>query len=366
MKSTLRLFGLCVGLCCFALLSVADAEPGPLSRSSDLTAQDAGGARVLPTGVRAEEVKIDNAGVKLSGTLLIPKPPAGKRGPAVLMLSGSDHHRQGSISIGRAPLSAFNEIGSLLAGKGLAVLTFDTRCNGKSDCRPDSTPHDYAFDAIAAYGALSKRAEVDPAKILIFGHDEGGVFAASLSSNIPEGTQKPLGVILVGTPGRTYGKILRDQAGKRLVQSGKTPAEVATYLEKFDALSNALSTGVIDLAAAKIDPKDPLFAPFIATRSYLFHSFVNDPLQVIRTIESPVLIVQGEKDLHVSVKDAQYLKESLARQYNEDVTLEILPDMDHWLRAVRGAVTFQEEEPKGPLDPAFLTVLNTWLAKHVK
>jgi hypothetical protein len=50
---------------------------------------------------------------------------------------------------------------------------------------------------------------------------------------------------------------------------------------------------------------------FALHRQYLFHLFVNDPLQLARGYRSAVLIIQGAKDAQVGVRDAQYLKESV-------------------------------------------------------
>ncbi|MEP7270982.1 MAG: alpha/beta hydrolase [Acidobacteriota bacterium] len=371
MKWMIRILTFCLALCPLIAIPVADAEAMlPLEGTHQLDSsgnrQDVGNLRPLPSGVRAEKVKFENNGVSLGGTLFIPKPIAGKRAPALLLISGSDHHRKGAVPIARAPLTAFSEIGALLAGNGIVAFNYDTRCNGTSDCKSESTPHDYASDAIAAYGYLSRRAEVDAAKILILGHDEGGCFAASVASNPAEGTQKAIGVVLIAVPGRTYGKVLREQAGKRLDQAGKTPAEIGAYLARFDALANSLASGSLDPKTSDIDVQDPLFGQFIANRAYLFHLFVNDPLQVVRSIETPVLIIQGEKDAHIGVRDAQYLKESLGRQYNENVTFELLPEMDHWMRASKGAVLLRDEEATGPLDPLLLTTLNGWIAKRLK
>jgi pimeloyl-ACP methyl ester carboxylesterase len=88
------------------------------------------------------------------------------------------------------------------------------------------------------------------------------------------------------------------------------------------------------LRLKKIDPKDPLFALLVRNRDYFFHAFINDPLQVIRGVEVPVLIVQGEKDAQIDGVSGspQYLAETLKRQYHGDATMQLLPEMDHWLR----------------------------------
>ncbi len=369
MRPMIRLLALCTVLGAGGALSPAaeaesEAKAG-LEPTVSLRFQDDGSSRPLPSGVRAEKVKFASKEIGLAGTIFIPKLGPGRRAPAVLLLSGSDQQRRGLVPIARAPLGAFNELAALLTGNGLVVLSYDTRCNGSSDCKEEATPLDYVSDAVAAFGYISRRPEVDASKVIVLGHDEGGTFAASLAAEPPAGAGKVVGVILIAVPGRTYGKVLREHAEKRLSVAGKSAAEISSYTAKFDLLTTSLSTGNVDFKAAKADDKDPLFSQFASNRQYFFHLFITDPLQVVRGIETPVLIVQGEKDAHIGKRDAQYLKESLDRQYNRDVTLEMLPEMDHWMRAQKGATVFRDEESTGPLDPALTAILNTWISKRV-
>lgn len=323
------------------------------------------GTKPQPDTARTEQVKFDSHGLKLAGTIVIPKAPVGRKLPAVLLISGSNHQGPGLAPIARAPIRAFTDLASLLSGRGFVVFSYEARCNGASECRAESTPHDYSADAASAFNFLSRRKEVDAGRVIALGHDEGGTFAAALAAQVSAQPTKLLGLILVGAPGRTYNKVIRDQAQRRLTQQGKTAAEISAYLGKLDSLGNSLASGMIDPRIAKDDPNDPLIKHLITGRHYFFHLFVNDPLQVTRGIEVPVLIIQGEKDAHIGVKDAQYIKESMDRQHHPDVTLEVLPSMDHWMRT-QTAVVFSDEEPTaGPLDRGFVAVLSAWLAKRV-
>ena len=320
----------------------------------------------LPDGVRVEKVKFGRGEIKLGGTLLVPKTTAAKRVPAVLFVPGSDLGAPG-VAIARAPQAAFRDLAALLAGNGMAVLRYDSRCTGSSNCSSGATPSDYAEDAADALTYLRRRSEVDPMRVVVIGHDEGATFACGIAANALNEKDKISGLILIAAPGRNYGKILREQAQKRLSQAGKSEAEMNDYLSKFDRIAAKLAAGNLDLAAERIDPKDPLFAEFVKNRNYFFHVFINDPLQVIRGVAVPVLIVQGEKDMQIGVRDAQYLAEALKRQYHSDATLELLPEMDHWLRRPKAAGTFRDEEQESdPIDPTLIQLLKDWLQKRMK
>jgi pimeloyl-ACP methyl ester carboxylesterase len=212
---------------------------------------------------------------------------------------------------------------------------------------------------------LARRAEIDPVRIVVIGHDEGGIFASHAAATVAAPT-KVSGLVTIGMPGRVYHKILREQEQKRLVEEGKSPAEVNDYLDQFDRLTVAITSGSADAAQLNIDRNDPIFKPIIGNVTYFFNQFQTDPLQVIRGVQVPVLIVQGEKDALVEVKDANYLNEMLRGQYNVDYTMKTFPEMDHWMRVQKGPATLTIDEPTRPLDPAFLSALSDWLAKRFK
>ena len=362
--TVIKTFSICILLECLLapFWSPAEAEalrPAPTARYQEV-------ARALPAGVRAENVTFSSNGLKLSSRILIPKATPGKKSPALLLLSGSNLQATGSLTIAPAPVTGFAELGASMSGSGFVVLSYNVQCTGTSECNRDAAPQDYAQDGIAAFIYLSKRAEVDPTKIIVLGHDEGGAFAASVAGNLPPANGKVAGVILVNAPGRTYGKILRDAAEKRLKLAGRSPDEVRSYLSQFDAIAQSLATASGDFKALGVNESDPLFSQVLRHRQYLFHLFINDPLQIVRGVEAPILIAQGAKDAQVTVRDAQYLKEAVDRQYHKDATLEILADMDHWMRAQKTVPAFRDEESKGTLDPAFTTLLNTWISKRLK
>jgi uncharacterized protein len=62
--------------------------------------------------------------------------------------------------------------------------------------------------------------------------------------------------------------------------------------------------------------------------------FSYDPARLIAVFHKPVLIVQGERDIQVSVGDAKRVKQAAPW-----AKLLLLPDTDHFLRMVKSADT---------------------------
>lgn len=340
----------------------------PLSRTANAV-QDVPARSTEPklsAGLRSEEVKFINKETEIAGTLVLPKASATRRRyPAVILISGSNQGKEDKFVVARSPRAAFTEITNQLTQKGIAVLRYDPRCTGKSGCKPDLTLQDHNEDAQAALRMLSRRTEIDPARIVLIGHDEGGIFASHAAVPMARETAKAMGLVTIAMPGRIYSKILREQEQRRIVAEGKTESDVADYLAQFDRLASAVTSGgTSDIARLEIDKRDPMLALIAGNVHYFFNQFLTDPLQVMRAVRVPVLIIHGEKDVYLDSKEAVFLNEVQKGQYNPDLTMKILPQMDHWMRIGDKESGLTLDDPSRPLDPAFISTLTDWLTKH--
>jgi pimeloyl-ACP methyl ester carboxylesterase len=92
-----------------------------------------------------------------------------------------------------------------------------------------------------------------------------------------------------------------------------------------------------------------LFAPQV--QDFLIDMFRQDPAKLAAAIKLPLLIVQGERDLQVSVADAKALAAAQPKS-----RLVLLPLMNHVLKDVatgdRAANLATYADPSLPVDPA--------------
>jgi alpha-beta hydrolase superfamily lysophospholipase len=319
------------------------------------------------SGFQTQEVKFDGAGVKLAGTMLTPKLDAGKRAAAVLIVGDTIASGRDGINIGSASHGIYKSIAEHLVSRGLVVLRYDSRCKGTSECKPADVFDDYVDDAHGAFNYLKTQSQVDPAQVLIFGHGEGGIIAATVTA---QEESKTAGLVLAATPGRYLGKWLRDKTQKQMIEAGKSSADISAYLQKFDRVTRGITSGQSDFSQIKLDEKDPYDAvlqDLIKRQRIVVSLLINDPLQIAASVKAPVLILQGAKDLEVGVKDGQFLDESLKRVYNTDVKLAIIDNMDHLLKTNTAEASFASySNASRPLDPVFLKVLSDWVASKVK
>jgi fermentation-respiration switch protein FrsA (DUF1100 family) len=126
-------------------------------------------------------------------------------------------------------------------------------------------------------------------------------------------------VILLAGGGRPIGAVLREQLRAN-------PAN-APILDAALAAVDALETGHRVPEATLPAPIRPLFADKL--QSYWIDLLSHDPARLIAAEKLPILIVQGERDLQVSVRDAQLLKAA-----QPAATLVLVPGVNHVLRPV--------------------------------
>jgi pimeloyl-ACP methyl ester carboxylesterase len=249
----------------------------------------------------------------LAGTLLDPDP----KGPLLVIIPGSGPtDRDGNNPAGVAG-GPYRQLAEALAAQGVATLRIDKRgMFGSRAALADpnaASISGYADDALA--WAQVARAKTGRRCVWLLGHSEGGLVALQAGQR-PAGL---CGLVLVSAVGRPVAAVVREQ----LRANPANAPILAQALATIDALEAGKRVPQATLAA----PLQPLFADRI--QSYWIDLMAHDPAKLIAHVTLPVLIVQGTRDLQVSVADAQALKAAQPR-----ATLMLLPGVNHVLRAV--------------------------------
>ena len=121
-------------------------------------------------------------GIKLAGTLTIPKEQASY--PAVVLISGSGAQNRDEAILGHKP---FLVLADHLTRNGIAVLRYDDRGTAESEGDfTSSTAYDFSKDAEAAFNYLKSRKEIDSNRIGLIGHSEGGMVAPMVAARNSE------------------------------------------------------------------------------------------------------------------------------------------------------------------------------------
>ena len=162
------------------------------------------GTPVEPPPYAVSDVTFSNGAITIAGTLTVPK--AGARVPAVVLISGSGAQDRDETVAG---FKIFAVLADHLTRQGVAVLRTDDRgVGGTTGSISDSTTADFASDALAAVAFLKTRPEIDPARIGLCGHSEGGLVAPMAAAK----SKDVAFIVLLAGPALTGERIVLAQA----------------------------------------------------------------------------------------------------------------------------------------------------------
>jgi len=303
----------------------------------------------------AEEVTVDAKGFTLAGTLLLPKTV--KSAPVVIMITGSGQQtRDEFLPIpGLEKYRPFRQIAEALASRGVAVLRVDDRGVGGSkgrDTLKTATSADFADDVRAQAEFLRKRSDIDPARIALVGHSEGGMIGPMVAANDP----RIAAVVLMAGPGKRGDEIIAYQVNQGL-ESDPTltdEAKAKKRAEQQEALRKTIDSS--DTSASS----DPM-------RSAWMKYFLQyDPLPTIRKVHQPILILQGEIDRQVTADQAEIIASAARQAGNRDVTARVFAGLNHlFLPAKTGAPGEYSSLSTSTIPDDVMKQLTDWLVEKI-
>ena len=339
----------------------------------------------FPYDTREAAFRNINDGVELAGTLTLPRGPG--PWPAVVLVSGSGQQDRDETLMDHKP---FLVLADVLSRAGIAVLRYDDRGVGGSTGDPTKgTSVDFARDAEAGIDWLQKQPGIDPARIGIVGHSEGGLIAALLA----ERRTDLAGIVMLAGTGVDGGRILVSQGELVLKSEGlgdadqirrsrimqeamidavrgsdestdpaalaaqagtRIRADLADEIEKADDAAKA------QLDAAVADGLRRLSAPWF--RFFIGH----DPATTLAKVTCPVLAVIGEKDVQVDPGlNLPAIRQALAAGGNADATVEELPGLNHLFQTCTTGAVSEYDRIEETFAPVALTTVRDWLVKRL-
>jgi pimeloyl-ACP methyl ester carboxylesterase len=298
------------------------------------------------------DVSIPANGFMLAGTITMPPATGRTRHPAVVLVAGSGAVDRDETVAG---IPIFVQLADALAARGFLVLRYDKRGVGQSGGREESvTLQDYADDLSAAVKWLSKRKDVDRKAIAVVGHSEGGAVALIAAAH----DDRIASLVLVAAPGNTGAELILEQQ-RHLLDTMKISAEER---EAKITLQKKIQAAVMtDKGWEEVPPnlRKQVDTPWF--RSLLLF----DPAAVMKKVDQPILIIQGDLDRQVAAPNADRLAElARARKKKTDVRVEHLPGINHLLvRAETGEVAEYGALKEKTIAPQVAGLIADWLQR---
>jgi fermentation-respiration switch protein FrsA (DUF1100 family) len=328
-------------------------------------------------------------GLQLAGTLTLPR----SKGPfpAVLLITGSGQQDRNETVFDHKP---FLVLADHLTRLGIAALRVDDRGVGKSTGRfIEATSEDFATDALAGVEYLKTRKEIDPRRIGLIGHSEGGLIAplvAARSTDIAF-------IVMMAGPGLTGEQILYRQTALVCKSAGMSDDLIAQtraaqdrvfailkqekdnvvaekrILEEADAFREVAAKARADatdehkkeisIIAAAIEGQ----AQSKLVVSPWFRFFLTyDPRPTLMKVRCPVLAIIGEKDLQVPAEEnLAAIRLALEAGGNKDHTVLALPDLNHLFQTCRTGAISEYAQIEETISPAALDTISKWILRRV-
>ncbi len=331
----------------------------------------------------SENIKIENTQDKivLAGTLTLPQKDGNF--PAVILISGSGPQNRDEEIFGHKP---FLVLADYLTKNGIAVLRFDDR--GTAESTGDfktATSLDFARDVEFALKYLLTRKEINKKHIGLIGHSEGGIIAPIIAAKSKD---IDFIILLAGTGirgdkllllqqeliGKASGtsdedlqktKVISKGAFDMVLKSNNTDSlkiELTNYIKQVikDIPESEKPTGMSESDYVKLQVNQ-------LTSPWMNYFIKYDPAIILEKVKSPVLALNGEKDLQVPAKvNLDAIKKALEKGGNKNVTTMELPNLNH---------LFQESETGAPTEyatieqtfsPIALAEILNWIMIQVK
>lgn len=327
-----------------------------------------------PYPYREEDVVYDNppADVNIAGTLTIPQGPGPF--PAALLIAGSGPSDRDEAVLGHKP---FLVLADHLTRHGIAVLRADKRGVGKTTGTfAASGLEDFASDALAGVEYLKRRAEVDPARIGLIGHSEGGAVAPLVAVRSPAVAY----VVLMAAPGMSGYDLLVLQDGTEAKAGGASDGEVELirgFSRRFynlvrEAKDNAaLERDAKALHATLTDAeKQALGWPNLrgtlslgwALSPGAREALAYDTGPVLRQVRCPVLALNGAKDCQVPPREnLGGIEQALTAGGNQHHTVRELPGLNHLFQTCNTGATSEYLKLEETMSPVVLEAISNWI-----
>lgn len=298
--------------------------------------------------------------------------------PAVILIHGSGAHNRNEELMNHQP---FWVLADYLARNGIAVLRYDKRGVEKSEGNFEkATSQDFAEDAKAALDFLRQHQAVDPQKIGLIGHSEGGLIAAMVASK----REEVAFIATLASPGVTGGQILLKQQkaifkahhikdsiieqttqlhAKLFEIIGKQKDSTVLRKELKQALETNWETFQDPNKPVRMTKGDYFELQLDQITSPWFREFiVIDPQDYFSKINVPVLVLNGSLDLQVDAQqNLPAIEKTLKKAGNKNYRTEEIQGLNHLFQHAKTGLINEYAEIEETLAPEVLEIIKKWI-----
>jgi pimeloyl-ACP methyl ester carboxylesterase len=289
--------------------------------------------------------------LQVPATLCLPVAPEG-RVPVVILVHGSGPQDRDE-TIG--PNKPFRDIAHGLAGAGIATLRYDKRTfafKPQIDVKTLTLDQEVTDDAVAALEYSRTLPEASPENIFLLGHSMGGMMAPYITKRDPS----LRGVILMAAVARPLDQLITEQVTFQMKVAGSSEADITKKVQDLKGAFGRIRSG------EATDDDFVLFAPARYWREW----FRLDIPAALAEMKTPVLVLQGGKDVQVTRADFDLIEKAIAGFPEARRELHFMPNLNHLFMEVSGQPTGAEYGRASTVDKSVIDLISTWVHKQTR
>ena len=300
-----------------------------------------------PSSYAESPITIGSGEWALPGLLTVPVGDA--PAPAVILVHGSGPGDRDATIGANKP---FRDLALGLASQGVAVLRYDKRTKAHPEklagVQGFTVRQEVIEDVSEAVKALQAHPRIDRRRVFVLGHSLGGM----LVPRIAAADRNIAGFIVMAGAARPLDEAMEAQARYVVSADGTITADEQKALDTVLAL-------VARVRALR--PSDAADNRSIggAPASYWLDLRDYDPPAAAKAITAPMLILQGERDYQVTVKEFERWKAALGAR--TDVTFRSYPALNHLFIAGTGPSLPDEYQVSGHVAADVIRDVAAWI-----
>jgi dienelactone hydrolase len=293
-----------------------------------------------PDSFTERPVTVGDGQWKLPGTLTVPDGPGPF--PAVVLVHGSGPNDRDETVGGN---KMFRDLAEGLGSRGIVVVRYEKRTRvygSRVGAMTKFTLEDETVaDAVKAAALLRSQPFVDGKRVFVLGHSLGGYAAPRIAAE----DKQLAGVILMAGNARHLEDLVVDQ----VTSQGGSPKALEN--------AKAIQAKVKSLEPGDEDSPAVMNAPV----TYWLDLKEYDPVADAAKLTTPMLILQGERDFQVTMKDFGMWKAGLGK--NKSVVMKSYPALNHIFVAGEGKSTAAEYAKAGHVAPEVIEDIAAFIKK---
>jgi hypothetical protein len=336
-----------------------------------------------PFSYTVEEVTFTNTAdqVTLAGTLTLPN--AKGKFPVVILITGSGQQDRDETIFEHKP---FAVIADDLTKKGFAVLRYDDRGIGKSTGSfQNCTSADFANDVRAAIAYLKTRQDINPKKMGLLGHSEGGMIAPMVAAD----SKDIKFIVLMAGPGTPIDELLIEQSIRYSELAGadqestaanaKMQKDIYSFIKNYksDHLESDLTAYIQkEMAQFPADMKPQTEEELnqavsaqvkTVTGNWFLYFLRYNPAENLSKLKCGVLALNGALDFQVPAKtNLKAIENALIKGNNKNFKIVELPGLNHLFQDATTGSFEEYSKIEQTISPKALSTISDWVLLQTK